>query len=77
VYTDGQEVLAADALLWVSEGMGKASTAKISLPKSVRKAWKVDFCGQLLDKIPTEGESLLVPYSAWEKCLIAVVFGTS
>ena len=77
VYTNGQEVLAADALLWVSEGMGKASTAKISLPKSVRQAWKVDFCGQLLDKISTEGESLLVPYSAWEKCLIAVVFGSS
>jgi hypothetical protein len=76
VYTNGQEVVHADALLWVCEGMGKASTAKISLPKSVRQAWKVDFCGQLLDKISTEGESLIVPYSAWEKCAIAVVFGT-
>jgi hypothetical protein len=75
VYTNGQEVVHADALLWVCEGMGKASTAKISLPKSVRQAWKVDFCGQLLDKISTEGESLIVPYSAWEKCAIAVVFG--
>ena len=75
VYTNGQEVVHADALLWVCEGMGKASTAKISLPKSVRQAWKVDFCGQLLDKMTTEGESLIVPYSAWEKCAIAVVFG--
>ena len=75
VYTNGQEVVQADALLWVCEGMGKASTAKISLPKSVRQAWKVDFCGQLLDKMTTEGESLIVPYSAWEKCAIAVVFG--
>jgi len=75
VYTNGQEVVHADALLWVCEGMGKASTAKISLPKSVRQAWKVDFCGQLLDKMSTEGESLIVPYSAWEKCAIAVVFG--
>jgi hypothetical protein len=75
VYTNGQEVVHADALLWVCEGMGKASTAKISLPKSVRQAWKVDFCGQLLDKMSIEGESLIVPYSAWEKCAIAVVFG--
>ena len=76
VYTNGQEVVHADALLWVCEGMGKASTAKISLPKSVRQAWKVDFCGQLLDKIASDGESLTVPYSAWEKCAIAVVFGS-
>ena len=76
VYTNGQEVVHADALLWVCEGMGKASTAKISLPKSVRQAWKVDFCGHLLDKISSDGESLTVPYSAWEKCAIAVVFGS-
>jgi hypothetical protein len=76
VYTNGQEVVHADALLWVCEGMGKASTAKISLPKSVLQAWKVDFCGQLLDKISVDGESLTVPYSAWEKCAIAVVFGS-
>lgn len=62
-----------DALIWVSEGSGKSSTAKISLPKNVREAWKVDFSGQLLDKIHFEGSDLLVPYSSWEKSVLAVV----
>jgi hypothetical protein len=72
---DGQKTLLPDILIWMTEGAGKASTAKISLPKTALEAWKVDFSGHLLDKIPVEGADLLVPYLAWEKSVLAVVFG--
>jgi hypothetical protein len=65
-----------DWLIYLCESAGKSSTAKISLPKSLRSAWKADLSGQLLDKIQVEGPDLLVPYAAWEKSVIAVVFET-
>ena len=73
-YFDGEQTIHPDVLIWVSENSGKSSTAKISLPKTARAAWKVDFSGQLLDKIPVDGSDLVVPYTAWEKSVLAVVF---
>jgi hypothetical protein len=73
-YFDGEQTIHPDVLIWISENSGKSSTAKISLPKTARAAWKVDFSGQLLDKIPVDGPDLVVPYTAWEKSVLAVVF---
>jgi alpha-mannosidase len=74
-YSDATQTVFPDVLIWMTESAGKSSTAKISLPKTAVSAWKVDFSGQLMDKIPVEGSDLLVPYSAWEKSVLAVVLG--
>jgi len=76
LYQDGQQTVQPDWLVYLCEGAGKSSIAKISLPKSLRSAWKADLSGQLLDKMQVQGSDLLVPYAAWEKSVIAVVFET-
>jgi len=76
LYQDGQQTVQPDWLVYLCEGAGKSSIAKISLPKSLRSAWKADLSGQLLDKIQVQGADLLVPDAAWEKSVIAVVFET-
>ncbi|MFY7893580.1 MAG: hypothetical protein ACOVOJ_12865 [Pirellula sp.] len=76
LYQDGTQTLEPHWLIYLCEGGGKSSSAKISLPKSVRSAWKADLSGQLLDKIQAQGPDLMVPYAAWEKSIIAVVFET-
>jgi hypothetical protein len=76
LYQEGDQRVQPDWLIYLCESAGKSSTAKISLPKSLRSAWKADLSGQLLDKIQVEGPDLLVPYAAWEKSVIAVVFET-
>jgi len=76
LYKDAERTVQPDWLIYLCEGAGKSSTAKISLPKSLRSAWKADLSGQLLDKIQVQGPELFVPYAAWEKSVIAVVFET-
>jgi hypothetical protein len=72
-YIQSERIIQPDLLVWMSEGSGKSSRAKISLPKTASEAWKVDFSGQILDKIGIEGSDLVVPYGAWEKSLLAVI----
>ena len=73
IYHQGDKTIEPDAWILISEGAGKSSTAKISLPKKVAEAWKVDFSGQLLDKMHVEGSDLVIPYAPWEKSVLAVV----
>jgi hypothetical protein len=70
-----ENTVPADACFWLVETAGRSGTAKLSCLKNIVGGWRVDYRGYECDKLRAEAGELLVPYKAWERTRIAVIFG--
>lgn len=70
-----ERTVTADACFWLVETAGRSGTAKLSCVKNIVRGWRVDYRGYECDKLRAEDGELLVPYKAWERSRIAVIFG--
>lgn len=70
-----EKTVSADACFWLVETSGRSGTAKLSCLKNIVRGWRVDYRGYECDKLRAEDGELLVPYKAWERSRIAVIFG--
>ena len=72
---ESENTVPADACFWLVETAGRSGTAKLSCLKNIVGGWRVDYRGYECDKLRAEDGELLVPYKAWERSRIAVIFG--